>query len=73
MSANVTDANSTQTRNTWKDLELLEKNGTDRHQVHHAGFWMDYETHGGEDVPVYSSGKYPSTYPNKSVICLFPF
>ncbi|OXA45827.1 Alkaline phosphatase [Folsomia candida] len=55
---NMPGTNSTlQTRNTWKDLSHLGVNVTsDRTQVHLAGFWMDSETHGGEDVPVFSTG-----------------
>jgi len=40
---------------TWKNLNLSE-NALGRYEPHHAGFWMDYETHGGEDVPVYAIG-----------------
>lgn len=43
------------TVNTWKIL-----NGTTtvrrRKDPHHAGFWKDAESHGGEDVPIYAIG-----------------
>ncbi|ODM99141.1 Alkaline phosphatase, tissue-nonspecific isozyme [Orchesella cincta] len=40
---------------TWRNLNTTE-NLHGRYEPHHAGFWMDYETHGGEDVPVYAIG-----------------
>lgn len=57
MNGNEPGTNSTlHSKNTWRDLSQLGINATDRLQVHHAGYWMDYETHGGEDVPVYATG-----------------
>ncbi|CAG7833145.1 unnamed protein product [Allacma fusca] len=47
--------NRTSTLKTWKNLNLTE-NAKGRSVPHMAGFWMDSETHGGEDVPVYASG-----------------
>ncbi|CAL8078183.1 unnamed protein product [Orchesella dallaii] len=40
---------------TWRNLNITE-NLLGRNEPHHAGFWMDAETHGGEDVPVYAIG-----------------
>jgi len=59
MNSNSPGTNSTlNTKNTWRDLSQLGTNATARTQLHHAGFWMDYETHGGEDVPVYATGMF---------------
>jgi alkaline phosphatase len=52
----ATDAvNRTSSLNTWQNLNLTQ-NATERYFPHQAGYWMDSETHGGEDVPVYASG-----------------
>jgi len=54
--------NATSSLNTWVILEenstmAEELNMTERQIPHWAGFWTDSESHGGEDVPVYATGK----------------
>lgn len=53
-----------QSVHTWRNLNQTEEKVLHgRYEPHHAGYWMDYETHGGEDVPIYAVGKLYQMYP----------
>ena len=53
--------NKSATTHTWRNLNLTEASNASRASLrkvpHLAGFWMDSETHGGEDVPIFGLGE----------------